>query len=94
MIKCVCVFNVVSSLITFFLFFAEKNSILQKRLKVDMHTNRIQFHFEILHQERMQKRNEYTATTKLTSFKVVSSPPNTLVLELKGTSEYMNLWIV
>ena len=72
----------------------EKNSILQKRLKVDMHTNRIQFHFEILHQERMQKRNEYTySTTKLTSFKVVR-PPNTLVLELKGTSEYMNLWTV
>ena len=70
MIKCVCVFNVVSSLITFFLFFVEKNSILQKRLKVDMHTNRIQFHFEILHQERMQKRNEYTP------------PPNSQVLKL------------
>ena len=65
-----CVFNVVSSLITFFLFFVEKNSILQKRLKVDMHTNRIQFHFEILHQERMQQRNEYTP------------PPNSQVLKL------------
>ena len=70
MINYVCVFNVVSSLITFFLFFVEKNSILQKRLKVDMHTNRIQFHFEILHQERMQKRNEYTP------------PPNSQVLKL------------